>query len=160
MLWGQCKVYTDNKIFVQDALGLTSDGVYWWRLLEEYGLEIIHIKDIHNTVADAILYIDYIPVESTRETWMIFTQCWCYYATNNTAQQLAIRYDSMNLVFANCSEEDLIYPLRVREIMEAQKADPTIKTLTSDQKYTTQLVENTQVLCKGTAMVLPTALRH
>jgi hypothetical protein len=29
--------------------------VYRWRLiLEEYGLEIVYIKGIHNTVADAI----------------------------------------------------------------------------------------------------------
>ena len=56
MLWGQCiKVYTDHKNLTQDALGLTSDRVHWWRLiLEEYGLEIVYIKGIHNTVADAI----------------------------------------------------------------------------------------------------------
>ena len=34
MLWGQkIKVYTDHKNLIQDALGLTSDRVYWWRLL-------------------------------------------------------------------------------------------------------------------------------
>jgi hypothetical protein len=39
MLWGQqLTVYTDHKILMQDALGLTSDQVYRWRLLlEEYG---------------------------------------------------------------------------------------------------------------------------
>ncbi len=38
MLWGQrIKVYTDHKNLIQDALSLTSDKVYWWRLLlEEY----------------------------------------------------------------------------------------------------------------------------
>jgi len=38
MLWGQrTKVYTDHKNVIQDALGLTSDRVYRWRLLlEEY----------------------------------------------------------------------------------------------------------------------------
>ena len=40
---------------MQDALGLTSDRVYRWRLLlEEYGPTIVYIKGIHNTVADAI----------------------------------------------------------------------------------------------------------
>ncbi len=50
------KVYTDHKNLTRDALGLTSDRVYRWRLLlEEYAPEIIHIKGIHNTLADAVL---------------------------------------------------------------------------------------------------------
>ncbi len=49
------KVYTDHKNLIRDALGLTSDRVYQWRLLlEEYAPEIVYIKGIHNTVADAI----------------------------------------------------------------------------------------------------------
>jgi len=35
----------------------------------------------------------------------------------------------MNHVFANCSEEDEIFPLTVKEIAEAQKADPILKHL-------------------------------
>jgi hypothetical protein len=60
MLWGQSiVVYTDHKNLIQDALGLNSDRVYRWRLLlEEYGPEIIYIKGIHNTVADAISRLD------------------------------------------------------------------------------------------------------
>eukprot|EP00804_Cyclotella_cryptica_P020334 CCRYP_014060-RA/>CCRYP_014060-RA protein AED:0.31 eAED:0.31 QI:0/-1/0/1/-1/1/1/0/510 len=56
ILWGQqIKVFTDHKNLIQDALGLTSDRVYWLRLLlEEYGPEIVHIEGIHNTIADAI----------------------------------------------------------------------------------------------------------
>jgi TusA-related sulfurtransferase len=56
MLWGQrLKVYTDHKNLIQDALGLTSDRIYQWRLLlEEFDPEIVHIKRIHNTIDDAI----------------------------------------------------------------------------------------------------------
>jgi hypothetical protein len=56
MLWGQSiKVYTDHANLMRDALGLTSDRVYRWRLLlEEYGPKIVYIKGIHNTVADAV----------------------------------------------------------------------------------------------------------
>ncbi len=63
MLWGQTiKVYTDHKNLTQDALGLTSDRVYHWRLLlEEFAPEIVYIKGIHNTVADAISWLDYNP---------------------------------------------------------------------------------------------------
>ncbi len=54
MLWGQNKkVFTDHANLMRDALGLTSDRVYQWRLLlEEYGPEIVYIKGIHNTMAD------------------------------------------------------------------------------------------------------------
>jgi hypothetical protein len=56
MLWGQrINVYTDHENLTQDGLGLTSDRVTRLRiLLEEYAPEIIYIKGIHNTVADAI----------------------------------------------------------------------------------------------------------
>jgi hypothetical protein len=63
MLWGQnIMVYTDHKNLPRDALGLTSDRVYQWRLLlEEYAPEIMYIKEIHNTVADAVSQLDYDP---------------------------------------------------------------------------------------------------
>ena len=47
----------------------------------------------------------------------------------------------MNSVFANRSEEDVIYPLTVKEIAEAQEADPNIRKLTNDPQYTRQLME-------------------
>ena len=49
MLWGQqIMVYTDHKNLLQDALGLTSDRVYHWRLLlEEYGPTIMYLSLIH-----------------------------------------------------------------------------------------------------------------
>jgi hypothetical protein len=63
MLWGQqIKVFTDHANLMRDALGLTSDRVYQWRLLlEEYGPKIVYIKGIHNTVADAVLRLEYDP---------------------------------------------------------------------------------------------------
>jgi hypothetical protein len=47
MLWGQdIKVFTDHKNLTRDALGLTSDRVYHWRLLlEDYAPQIIYIKE-------------------------------------------------------------------------------------------------------------------
>ncbi len=60
MLWGQkIKVYTDHKNLTCEALGLTSDRVYRWQLLlEEFAHEIVYIKGIHNSVADAISRLD------------------------------------------------------------------------------------------------------
>ncbi len=72
MLWGQnIKVFTDHANLMRDALGLTSDQVYQWRLLlEEYGPKIVYIKDIHNTVADAVLRLEYDPsVNQTAESF-------------------------------------------------------------------------------------------
>ncbi len=74
MLWGQIiKVYTDHKNLTRDALGLTSDRVHRWRLLlEEYGLEIVYIKGIHNTIADAISRLEYDPsVNETAESYLM-----------------------------------------------------------------------------------------
>jgi hypothetical protein len=53
MLWGQSiKVCTDHTNLKRDALGMTLDSVYQWRLLpEEYVPNIVYIKGIHNTVS-------------------------------------------------------------------------------------------------------------
>ncbi len=63
MLWGQTiKVFTDHANLIRDALGMSSDWVYQWRLLlEEYGTKIVYIKGIHNTVADTISRLEYDP---------------------------------------------------------------------------------------------------
>jgi hypothetical protein len=63
MLWGQSiKVYTDHTNLIRDALGMTLDCVFRWRLfLEEYRPEIVYIKGIHNTIADTISWLEYDP---------------------------------------------------------------------------------------------------
>ncbi len=63
MLWGQSiKVYTDHKYLMRDALGLTLNWVYQWKLLlEEYRPKIVYIKGIHNIIADAISRLEYDP---------------------------------------------------------------------------------------------------
>eukprot|EP00804_Cyclotella_cryptica_P021708 CCRYP_012871-RA/>CCRYP_012871-RA protein AED:0.34 eAED:0.56 QI:0/0/0/1/0/0/2/0/231 len=70
MLWGQpIVVYTDHKNLMQDVLSLTCDRVYCWHLLlEEYGPEIVYIKGIHNTVADAISRLVFGPTKMSRKT--------------------------------------------------------------------------------------------
>ncbi len=87
MLWGQLiKVFTDHANLMRDALGLTSDRVYQWRLLlVEYGPEIVYIKGTHNTMADAVLWLEYDPsVNQTAESFYMTKvrnnssqrQCW------------------------------------------------------------------------------------
>jgi hypothetical protein len=95
MLWGQnIKVFTDHANLMRDALGLTSDQVYRWRLLlEEYGPKIVYMKGIHNTVADAVLRLEYDPsvnrtaesfhttkvrnISRQRQCWMTVSKKWC-----------------------------------------------------------------------------------
>ena len=79
MLWGQrTVVYTDHKNLMHQALGLTSERMYRWRLIiEECGPEIIHIKGEMNTVADAISQLDFTPKADTKNSdqknWMTLT---------------------------------------------------------------------------------------
>eukprot|EP00804_Cyclotella_cryptica_P015016 CCRYP_000603-RA/>CCRYP_000603-RA protein AED:0.40 eAED:0.42 QI:0/0/0/1/0/0/3/0/333 len=150
MLWGQqITVYTDHKNLMQDALGLTSDRVYRWRLLlEEYGPTIVYIKGIHNTVADAISRLDYGPVTDDRSTWMTFAQCWCYHNTSQPEASLASTQESMNQKTPSTNSQP--------EIAEAQQDDESLQ----NKGYSTQLVENIKVLCKDGKMIIPTSLQH
>eukprot|EP00804_Cyclotella_cryptica_P024252 CCRYP_012531-RA/>CCRYP_012531-RA protein AED:0.27 eAED:0.36 QI:0/0/0/1/0/0/2/0/417 len=132
MLWGQTiKVYTDHKNLIQDALGLTSDCVYRWRLLlEEYGPKIMHIKGIHNTVAVAISRLDSGPTQDDNANWMTFTKCWCHYTEHViSAGRTHDHQEDINLEFANNSGKDVIYPSTVKEIAQAQTTDATLKNL-------------------------------
>jgi hypothetical protein len=134
ILWGQrTKVYTDHQNLIRDALGLTSDRVHRWRLiLEEYSPEIVYIKGIHNTVADAISRLNFdssnIPKnkKEQRKNWMAFTKCWSDYNDSphsNDANHIV----SMNHVFATHTDEEEFYHLTIREIAEAQIKDKSLK---------------------------------
>ena len=92
---------------------------------------------------------------------MTFTQCWYHYneTTEETDASQADYTDSMNFVFANHHEENSIYPLTTREIAESQSKDAQLAKLTTADGYTTQLVENTQVLCKDGKLVIPKDLQ-
>jgi hypothetical protein len=66
----------------------------------------------------------------------------------------------INQVFANRSEEDEIYPLTVKEIMEAQKADTKLKhffksNAVLDKGLELQLIENKSCICHKGRLVIP-----
>jgi hypothetical protein len=70
----------------------------------------------------------------------------------------------MNEVFANCSEENKIYPLTTVEIAEAQRANVTLKHLFKrnaviDQGLESKLIENTTCICKDGQLVIPKPLQ-
>ncbi len=64
-------MFTDHKNIMSDALGLILDQVSKCRLLlQEYGPKIVYdIKGMHNTIAGAILRLEYHPsVNQTAES--------------------------------------------------------------------------------------------
>ncbi len=143
MLWGQnIKVFTDHANLMRDALGLTLNQVYQWRLLlEEYGPEIVYIKGIHNTIADAVSWVEYDPSlnrtadsfhrakarnkqSRQRQYWMIVSKNWCMLdIDSDNLDSYTDKHDDWNLVFAHHEEEDKIYSLTLTELAHAQHKD-------------------------------------
>ena len=66
----------------------------------------------------------------------------------------------MNMVFTNGNKEDVIYPLTVKEIALAQEDNSVPKKQSKTDKYSTYLVEDTEVLCKDGKMVIPKVHQH
>ena len=136
MLWGQkIKVYTDHQNLIREALGLSSNRVYCWRLvLEEYGPEIVYIRGIHNTVADAISRLDFNPdikhnhlhiiyncdIAYNHLRWQAFSKCLTDCESNcDTVEKDTFANCYIN-AFANHSKEEEIFPLTIYEIADAQ----------------------------------------
>ncbi len=134
-------VFTDHANLMRDALDLTSDQVYRWRLLlEEYGPKIVYIEGIHNTVADVVLQLEYDPSinqtaesfhttkvrnkSSQKQCWMMVSKKWCKLdIDSNNLDSYTNKHDELNLMFAHHEEEEEIYPLTLTEIADAQRKD-------------------------------------
>jgi hypothetical protein len=184
MLWGQHIVFTDHTNLMRDALGLTLDQVYQWRLLlEQYGPKIVYIKGIHNTVADAVSQLEYDPSvnqtaesfhtmkvrndSSQRQCWMMVSKKRCkldIYSDN--LGSYTNKHDDWNLVFAHHKEEEEVYPLTLTEIADAQRKDRELKaclrknTTMPQKDIGLHLIDDTKVLCKHGKVMIPTSLRH
>jgi hypothetical protein len=101
-------------------------------------------------------------VESNQR-WMMFSKFWSCY--NETQDQDEINPIKMNEVFTNCSEEEEIYPLTVKEIVEAQKADPILTHFFKSNAVLSkglelQLVENKSCICHEGKLVIPKPLQR
>ena len=73
--------------------------------------------------------------------------------------------NQMNQVFANRSEEEEIYPLTVKEIVAAQKADPVLKhyfkrNAVLEKGVEPQLVENESCICDKGRLVITKPLHR
>ena len=169
---------------MRDVLGMTSDRVYRWRvILEEYGPEIVYIKGIHNTVADAISSLNYDPTKNyhahmnyvmskAEETgtdacyfeWKAVLKCVCSCIQDSSESNYAsLDYNS---VFASRGKEDQeeIYPLTVTEIADVQQADKHLRKFfkrggDKASTFEVSLVEETKVLTENSKLVVPKSLQ-
>jgi hypothetical protein len=140
--------------------------VYWLRLiLIEYGPDIVYIEGIHNTVADAISWLEYVSPDipsmdaTMHQNWMTFSKRWCKYELTHNNSTTKHNY-SINSVFANRSEKEEIFPLTVKEIAKAQGLDKLFKATALKEKYEKTLIKNTLVFCKNGKLVIPWSLQH
>jgi hypothetical protein len=97
------------------------------------------------------------PEELSMQQWKSFVHNWHSYNETSTPNQPYCFH--MNEVFANCSNEDEIYPLTTEEIAEAQRADASLKHLFKhnaviDQGLEIKLIENTTCVCKDGWLVI------
>ncbi len=152
-------------------------------MLDEYGSKIVYIKVIHNTGADAVLWLEYDPsvnqtVESfyttkfkntesrKRQNWMTVLKNWCELDIDTDNLDLYTnKHDDWNLVFAHHKEEDEIYSLLIIEIAEAQPKDQELKVYYKKNAQMPQkdicfhLIKDTKVLCKNGKIIIPASLR-
>jgi hypothetical protein len=102
------------------------------------------------------------PEELGAQQWKSFAHHWRSYNKRSTPTQAYCFH--MNKVFANCSEEDEIYPLTTKEIAEAHRADASLKHLFKrnaviDQGWEIELIANMTCVCKDGQLVIPKPLQ-
>ncbi len=140
-------------------------------MLEEYGPEIVYIKGIHNTVADAVLWLEYDPSvnktaesfhmtkvrnkSSQRQCWMTVSKNWCKLdIDSDNLDSYTHKHDDWNLVFVHHKEEEEVYPLTLTEIADAQRKDQELKAyfkknaIMPQKDMGIQLIEDTKVYAK------------
>ncbi len=63
--------------------------------------------------------------EEANRKWLMYSKYWSHYHEMQGDLDEG-KMILLNQCFANCNEEDEIYPLTVKEIVEAQKANSTL----------------------------------
>jgi hypothetical protein len=101
--------------------------------------------------------------KEANQKWLMYSKFWSRYnewqgdsGEGNTIQ--------LNQCFENRNEEDEIYPLTVKEIVEAQKADSTLKQFFKsnavlDNGLELLRIENESCICHKGRLVIPKPLQ-
>ncbi len=156
-------------------LGESSDRVMRWKLLlNEYDLTIQYIRGVDNTVADAISRLDYCPTKNPHpedadafaddedmevQKWNNCISLLSHYQeeaedmVDDEVEQSAHRECWSHEVFAQeLGEEDELYPVTIREIADAQRADPKLLKLfqnpDKERNIKPLMLEEEIVLCQ------------
>ena len=79
---------------------------------------------------------------------MILTKRWFAVAADSHKNSNEGHTMDLNQVFANCNDEEYIYPLTFREIAEEQIKDKYLQQQKVTTEFEEALIENTYVLCK------------
>ena len=184
-------VWTDHINLTRENLGESSDRVMRWKLLlNEYNLTIKYIRGVDNTVADAISRLDYCPKKNPHpedadafaddkdmqnHKWNNCISLLSHYqepageTINDEVDQSTHKECWSHEVFAHeLDDEDELYPVTVREIADAQRADPDLKRLfrhpDKKRKIKPLMLEEEIVLClvedkDKPRLVVPAALQ-
>ncbi len=101
--------------------------------------------------------------EEANQKWLMYSKFWSHYhkTQGDSGEGKTIL---LNQCFANRNEEDKIYPLTVKEIVEAHKADSTLKqyfkcNAVLDIGLELLLIENESCICHKGRLVLPKPLQ-
>ena len=144
ILWGQqVIVHTDHKNLLYDKMA--SNRVIRWRLLlEEFGVELIHVKGETNVVADALsrLHMDE-PIDESAQGEPDPIQLG--QAFGATKREL----------------KEAEFPLSPKAIRKAQQKDARLLAKAKDQpdKYKTKKVEGHELIMLNGKIVVPTVLQ-
>jgi hypothetical protein len=92
-----------------------------------------------------------------------FLKLWHCYNKDNPGNET--QKCNLNKVFANCSEDEEIFPLTTPEIAEAQKASSKLKhcfkhNTVLDKGLDVRLIDNTYVVCKDGRMIIPKPIQR
>ncbi len=141
-------------------------------MLGEYRPKIVHIKGIHNTMADTVSRLEYdLRVNKTaesfhtvkvrdnssqRQCWMTVSKKWCKLdIDSDNLDSYTDKHDDWNLVFAHHKEEAVLHSFALTEIAFAQRKDQKLKAyfetnaIMPHKNMGIQLIEDTKLLAKN-----------
>ena len=121
-------MYTDHKNLEYENSTATSQRAMRWRvLLEEFGPEIVYIKGVHNTVADAISRLDIAseapPYTDTKQQMCFAMRLFTSTKRSDTALELAVQRGNDHLDID--SEEP--FPLDLERVAHEQNEDKQLR---------------------------------
>ena len=96
--------------------------------------------------------------EEANQKWLMYSKFWSHYHKTQGDSDKG-KTILLNQCFANHNKEYQIYPLTVKEIVEAQQANSTLKQYFKRNAVLDLLIENESYKCHKGWLVLPNPLQ-